>query len=205
VTTWLTERDIQVTTELLLGLPGENLHTLRRAIDESLALRTTVIGYTLGLQVFPYAPLGVRLAAESNGRAMRGLQSNTARSPILLTPFERCSSRTEYERQFWFDEDGRSRPVFYFSPDLPEAPETIARPDGRWTETIRWIRDYVPQSEHCRVALPSDSGAGGNDNNYADNPFLQAAIALGYRGAYYSWWREREGIMAEALERGLAV
>ncbi len=32
------------------------------------------------------------------------------------------ASMTEYERQFWFDEQGRDRPVFYFSPDLPEDP-----------------------------------------------------------------------------------
>jgi tryptophan 2-C-methyltransferase len=127
-----------ITTELLLGLPGENIHTLRRAIDESLQLPTTVVGYTPGLQVFPHAPLGIRLAAESAGRnVIRGLQSNTATHPILLKTLEQCESMTEYERQFWFDEHSRIRPVFYFSPDLPEDPETIARPDGRWVNTLQ--------------------------------------------------------------------
>jgi hypothetical protein len=105
---------------------------------------------------------------------------------------------TAYERQFWFDEDGRIRPVFYFSPDLPEDLETIERPDGRWLQTIRWIQDYVPRSEHYRVALPTIAGDGEEDNNYADNPFLQRAVALGYKGAYYSWWRDRERITEEA-------
>jgi tryptophan 2-C-methyltransferase len=199
VTQLLAERDIMVTTELLLGLPGENLATLKHTIDESLRLPTTVIGYTLGLQVFPHAPLGIRFAAESAGKhVVSGLQSNTARGPILLSPLEQCDSMMAYERQFWFDEDGRVRPVFYFSPDLPEDPDTLSRPDGRWVNTIRWIRDYVPKPEHYRVALPVLAGGDrGESNNYADNPFLQQAIALGYKGAYYSWWRDRERILAE--------
>lgn len=206
VTRLLSDRDIQITTELLLGLPGENMETLKRAVDESLTLPTTVVGYTLGLQVFPHAPLGVRMAAESQGEnVIPGLQSNTARSPIFLKPLDRCDSIAEYERQFWFDEDGRSRPVFYFSPDLPEDPETIARPDGRWVNTIRWIQEYVPDSEHYRVALPTVSGAGQDDNNYANNPFLMIAVALGYRGAYYSWWRHRDRIMEEGRLAGLTA
>jgi tryptophan 2-C-methyltransferase len=198
VTKLLSERGIMITTELLLGLPGEDLTTLKRAIDESLQLPTTVIGYTLGLQVFPHAPLGVRFAAESAGKnVIRGLQSNSARSDIFLKPLDRCESMTEYERQFWFDEQRRLRPVFYFSPDLPEDRETIERPDGKWLNTIRWIRNYVPKSEYYRVALPTIAGDGGDDNNYADNPFLQHAVALGYKGAYYSWWRDRDRILAE--------
>lgn len=205
VTRLLAERGIMITTELLLGLPGENLATLKHTIDESLRLPTTVIGYTLGLQVFPHAPLGIRFAAESAGkREIPGLQSNTARSPIVLTPLEHCDSMTAYERQFWFDEDGRLRPVFYFSPDLPEDPDTLSRPDGQWVNTIRWIRDYVPKSEHYRVALPTlPGGERGESNNYADNPFLQQAVALGYKGAYYSWWRDRDRIQAEATASAL--
>jgi tryptophan 2-C-methyltransferase len=204
VTKLLSDRGILITTELLLGLPGETIDTLKRTIDETLKLPTTVVGYTLGLQVFPHAPLGVRLAAESAGEnVVRGLQSNTAKSHIFLKPLDRCASMTEYERQFWFDEQGRIRPVFYFSPDLPEDPETIERPDGRWVNTIRWIRHYVPKSEHYRVALPTVAGDGGDDNNYADNPFLKHAVALGYKGAYYSWWRDREKIMVEASRAGL--
>ncbi len=207
VTELLAQRGIMITTELLLGLPGETLETLKRTIDESLRLPTTVIGYTLGLQVFPHAPLGIRFAAESAGRnVIRGLQSNTARSDILLTPLERCESITAYERQFWFDEDGRLRPVFYFSPDLPEDRATIERPDGQWVNTIRWIRNYVPASEYYRVALPTLAGAErGESNNYADNPFLQQAVALGYKGAYYSWWRDRDRILAEASARGITA
>jgi hypothetical protein len=184
VTKLLGDRGIIITTEMLLRLPGE----------------------TLGLQVFPHAPLGIRLAAESNGtRTVAGLQSNTARGPIYLKPLEQCESITEYERQFWFDEERNVRPVFYFSPELPERPETIARPDGRWEETIRWMTAYVPASEHYRVALPTLAGDGGDDNNYADNPFLQKALALGYKGAYYSWWRDRERIAAEAHAAGITV
>lgn len=197
VTRLLADRNIMMTVELLLGLPGETIETVKAAIDATLALPTTVVGYTLGLQVFPHAPLGVRMATESSGRnVVRGLQSNTAKSPIFLEPLERCASMTEYERQFWFDEEGRIRPVFYFSPDLPEDPDTFSRPDGRWVNTIRWIQQYVPASEHYRVALPTVAGDGKNDNNYADNPFLQTAVALGYKGAYYSWWRSREKVMA---------
>lgn len=197
MTQLLADRKIMTTVELLLGLPGETLDTLKRAIDATLALPTTVVGYTLGLQVFPHAPLGVRMAEASAGRnVIRGLQSNTARTPILLKPLAQCASLTEYERQFWFDEEGRDRPVFYFSPDLPEDPDTVARPDGRWVKTIRWIQDYVPTSEHYRVALPTVAGDGQDDNNYADNPFLQRAVSLGCKGAYYSWWRRREEIMA---------
>ncbi|HEX6355552.1 tryptophan 2-C-methyltransferase [Actinophytocola sp.] len=206
VTRMLADRGILITTELLLGLPGENLDTVRRAVDESLALPTTVVGYTLGLQVFPHAPLGIRMAAQSDGRhVVPGLQSNSARGPILLKPRAACASMAEYERQFWFDEDGRVRPVFYFSPDLPEDPETIARPDGRWVNTIRWIRDYVPESEHYRVALPAMEVGGQDDNRYADNPYLRLAVALGYRGAYYSWWRDRARILNEANLVGLVA
>jgi tryptophan 2-C-methyltransferase len=204
VTSLLSDRDIIITTELLLGLPGETIDTLKLAIDASLELPTTVVGYTLGLQVFPHAPLGIRLAAESAGQnIIRGLQSNTARSHIFLKPIDQCESITEYERQFWFDEEGRIRPVFYFSPDLPEDRETIDRPDGRWVNTIRWIQQYVPESEHYRVALPTVAGDGQDDNNYADNPFLKYAVALGYKGAYYSWWRNREWILNEATLAGL--
>jgi tryptophan 2-C-methyltransferase len=204
VTKLLSERSIITSIELLLGLPGETIDTLRRTIDESLKLPVTVIGYTLGLQVFPHAPLGIRLAAESAGKyVIPGLQSNTARGHIFLKPVDKCKSMTEYERQFWFDEEGRIRPVFYFSPDLPEDQRTVRRPDGRRVNTIRWIRQYVPETERYRVALPTLAGDGRDDNNYADNPFLKQAAALGYKGAYYSWWRNRERIHKEADLAGL--
>ena len=86
----LSERGIMITAELLLGLPSETIETVKQTIDVALQLRTTVVGFTLGLQVFPHAPLGIRFAAESQGtRAIPGLQSNTATRPILLTPLER--------------------------------------------------------------------------------------------------------------------
>lgn len=206
ITRLLSERGIMVTTELLLGVPGETFERMRETIDVALLLPTTVIGFTLGLQVFPHAPLGVRFSAESAGRhEIAGLQSNTARGPILLRRLDQCRSMAEYERQFWWDEDGRFRPVFFFSPELPEDPETIASPSGRWSRTIEWIQGYVPAGERHRVALPTVAGDGGDDNNYADNPFLQKAVALGYRGAYYSWWRDRERILAEADAAGIVV
>lgn len=96
------------------------------------------------------------------------------------------------------DLPGQYRPWSLTSPDLPEDPVTIARPNGRWVNTIRWIQQYVPASEHYRVALPTLAGDGKGDNNYADNPFLQRAAALGYKGAYYSWWRRREEVMSIA-------
>ncbi len=199
MTTLLADRQIMTTVELLLGLPGETIDTVKSAIDETLALPTTVVGYTLGLQVFPHAPLGERMAELCAGStAIAGLQSNTAKRPIILKTLAQCSSMTEYERQFWFDEERRVRPVFYFSPALPEAPETLARPDGRWVNTIRWIQEYVPASEHFRVALPTIAGDGNDDNNYADNPFLRRAIELGFKGAYYSWWRRRDEVMSES-------
>lgn len=171
--------------------------------DRGISITTELL---LGLQVFPHAPLGIRFAAESAGQnVIRGLQSNTARSQIFLKPLDRCESMTEYERQFWFDEEGRIHPVFYFFPDLPEDPEKIERPDGRWMNTIRWIQQYVPEFEHYRVALPTVSGDGQNDNNYADNPLLEHAVALGYKGAYYSWWRDRVRILKEVIFAGLTA
>lgn len=206
ITRLLSERGIMVTTELLLGVPGETFERMKATIDVALELPTTVIGFTLGLQVFPHAPLGVRFSEESAGEhEISGLQSNTAQGPILLKRLEQCASMTEYERQFWWDEEGRSRPVFFFSPELPEDAATIASPAGRWNKTIEWIQGYVPASEHHRVALPTVAGDGGDDNNYADNPFLQKAVALGYRGAYYSWWRDRERILAEADAAGIVI
>ena len=197
----LSERDILVTMELLLGFPGETIDTVKNCIDESLAINPTVVGFTVGLRVTPYTPLGIRLAAESNGKSIKGLQSNTAVSPIRLKPLDRCANRIEYERQFMFDESGRMRPVFYFSPELPESQETIKSPNGRWNNTIRFINEYIPVEEHYRCALPTVSGYGKDENNYADSFFLKCMLALGYKGAFYSKWREREQIIKEAQTR----
>src|SRR4029450_4527262 len=96
-----------------------------------------VVGFTLGLRAFPYSPLGMWMAEQCAGvRTMPGIQSNTATEPIVLKTAAQCPSVVEYERQFMFEPSGAFRPVYYFSPDLPESPETIARPDGRWLQTL---------------------------------------------------------------------
>jgi hypothetical protein len=59
-------------------------------------------------------------------RTVPGLQSNTANEPIVLRTSEQCADVVEYERQFMFQSDGSFRPRYYFSPDLPEDPTTIA-------------------------------------------------------------------------------
>ncbi|MCX9193782.1 tryptophan 2-C-methyltransferase [Carbonactinospora thermoautotrophica] len=192
--------------EVLLGMPGETLDTLRECIDKTLALNATVVGYTLGLRVFPYSPLGMRLAAECDGvRTVPGLQSNTATEPIVLKPAHQCASVVEYERQFMWEPSGGFRPLYYFSPDLPEDPETIARPNGRWLNTLQFLWDYIPQSEYPRVMLPTAPGLTRHDNNYADNPFLTSLVQLGYKGAFWARWRDRDRIIEEARARGIAV
>jgi len=201
----LLENGMMVTQEIIFGMPGETAETMRRCIDDVLALGSTIVGFTLGLKVFPHTPLGHRLAEESNGEVVRGLQSNTARSPITLLPLGRCQDATEYERQFMFDEDGRLRPVFYFSPDLPEDPETIASPSGRWRSSIQLMWDHIPKEEHYRVTLPTLPGDSKDDNNYADNPFLKCWTKLGYKGAFYSKWRERDQIIQEAIDKGIVT
>jgi hypothetical protein len=44
----------------------------------------------------------------------------------VLRTSEQCADVVEYERQFMFQSDGSFRPRYYFSPDLPEDPTTIA-------------------------------------------------------------------------------
>lgn len=200
----LLENGMLVTQELILGMPGETLDTMRRCLDDMLALNSTVLGITFGVKVFPHTPFGRRLAKQSDGKPVPGLQSNTAIAPITLLPMEKCRDQEHYERQFMFDEDGRIRPVFYFSPDLPEDPETIASPSGRWRKSIEFIWDHIPRREHYRVSLPTLPGDSKDDNNYADNPFLRCWVSLGYRGAFYSKWRERDQIIQEAIDKGIA-
>jgi tryptophan 2-C-methyltransferase len=198
------ERGLLVMHDILLGMPGETTETLLKCLDDTLALEATAVGYTLGIRVFPYSPLGMRFAAESDGvRAVPGLQSNTALQPILLRPLERCRSAAEYERQFMFDGLGRFRPVYFFSPLLPEDPETIASPKGRWTRTLALMRRHIPAAEHYRVMIPTEPGLSKDDNNYADNPFLLCLTKLGYKGAFWSRWRQRDQILREAAECGL--
>jgi hypothetical protein len=51
--------------------------------------------------------------------------------------------------------------------------------------------------------LPTAPGISKDDNNYADNPYLLCLAKLGYKGAFWSRWRQREQIMREAVEREL--
>ncbi len=191
--------------DILFGMPGETIDTIYQCLDETLALEATTIGYTLGIRIFPYSPLGLQYAEESDGvRTIKGLQSNTAISPIILKPMNKCKSYVEYERQFMFDEFNRLRPVYYFSPELPELPETLESPNGRWIETVRLMREYVALEDHPRVMLPSVPGLTKDDNNYADNPFLMCLVKLGYKGAFWSRWSQRDDIMQEAVDKGLA-
>ncbi|MEW2625913.1 tryptophan 2-C-methyltransferase [Streptomyces sp. NPDC048106] len=200
------KRDMLCMIEVLLGMPGENIGTLRECIDRTMALDATVVGFTLGLRIFPYSPLGMWCAAQSNGvRPVPGVQSNTATQPIILRPSEQCASPLEYERQFMFEDPETFRPLYYFSPELPEDPETIARPDGRWHNTLRFMWDHIPAKDHHRVMLPTAPGLSEHDNNYADNPFLTGLVQLGYKGAFWSRWRDREAILRQAVERGITT
>jgi tryptophan 2-C-methyltransferase len=190
--------------DVLLGMPGETLETLRDAVDRTMALDTTVVGFSLGIRVFPYSPLGIWCAAQSDGsRPVPGLQSNTATEPIILRQAHQCGTPLEYERQFMFETSGTIRPVFYFSPDLPEEPETIAQANGRWVNTLRFMWDYIPATEYPRIMMPTVPGVSEHDNSYADNPFVTSLVKLGYKGAYWSRWRERDAIMHEASRQGL--
>lgn len=183
-------------------MPGETWDTLRDCIDRTLALDATVVGYTLGIRVFPYSPLGIHLTNLCNGaNTVPGLQSNTATAPIVLKRADQCASPVEYERQFVWQDDGDFRPVYYFSPGLPEDPATIAAPAGRRLGTVDAMWNHIGPADHARVMLPTAPGLTKDDNNYADNPFLDALVAQGYRGAYWARWRERDRIMAAVANK----
>ncbi|ROP35516.1 tryptophan 2-C-methyltransferase [Saccharothrix texasensis] len=200
------ERGMLTMVEVLLGMPGETLDTLRECIDRIMALDATVAGFTLGLRAFPYSPLGMDLARQCSGeRTVRGLQSNTATEPIVLKTIDQCASVVEYERQFLFEPSGGFRPVYYFSPQLPEDEETLSRPDGRWLNTLRFMWEHIPERDYPRVMLPTAPGLSRHDNNYADNPFLTSMVQLGYRGAFWSRWRDRDSIIEEARAKGIVV
>ncbi|AYY13613.1 tryptophan 2-C-methyltransferase [Actinobacteria bacterium YIM 96077] len=190
------EHGMLTMVEALLGMPGETEETMRACVDGLQSLDATVVGYTLGIRAFPYSPLGRYLAASSDGRHhVRGVQSNTATGPILLSPLAKCESIAHYERQFMFDASGNFRPVFFFSPDLPDGGAEPA-PDHRWTRSIDLLWEWVPEHDRHRVMLPTAPGLSEDDNNYADNPFLTRLTELGYTGAFWSHWRDREEIMA---------
>ncbi|WP_283135127.1 tryptophan 2-C-methyltransferase [Rhizohabitans arisaemae] len=183
--------------EALLGMPGETQETMRACVDTLMELDATVTGFSLGLRLFPYTDLAIRLARECDGvRTVPGLQSNNAVDPIVLKPMAQCSGPVEYERQFMFDESGDFRLVCYFSPDLPEDPATVNSPNGIWRASVDFLWDRIPKSEYYRVMLPTIDGSSENDNNYADNPFLTSLKRKGYTGAFWAHWRDREAIMS---------
>lgn len=197
--------DMACMVEVLAGMPGETWPTLREAIDRTLALDATVSGFSLGLRCFPYQPLGQWLAEQSAGvRHVPGTQSDTATEPIVLRTADQCHSPVEYERQFMFQPDGTVRPVCYFSTGLPEDPATMADPAGRWLHTVQLMWDHIDPADYPRVMLPTAPGSSKDDNNYADNPFLTALTAMGYRGAFWAKWRERDTILTKAKRRGIA-
>ncbi|WP_280118511.1 tryptophan 2-C-methyltransferase [Microbispora triticiradicis] len=188
---------IKTMVEALFGMPGETRETMRECVEEFMALEATVTAFSLGLRLFPYIPLARRLAAECDGvRTVPGLQSDTARGPIVLRPLEQCANRAEYERQFMFDEDGRLRLVCYISPSLANRPEAVGYHSDGWHDSVRFLWDCVPRSEHYRVMLPTVAGNSEHDNNYADNPFLVSLRELGYTGAFWAHWPHRDSILA---------
>lgn len=192
------QHGIPTMVEALLGMPGETERTMRDCVEATLALNATIVGYTLGIRAFPYSPMGQQLATASAGvRSVPGVQSNTAIGPILLKPVTHCAGLVEYERQFMFDEHGRFRPVYYFSPDLPEGRHGTPGPSDRWLTSLELLWKWVPAHERHRVMLPTAPGLTPEDNNYADNPFLIRLTELGYKGAYWSHWPLRERIMQQ--------
>lgn len=196
---WAREHGMATMVEVLLGMPGETEQTLRDCVRRTLDLGATVVGYTLGIRAFPYSPLGQRLAEASGGtRAVPGVQSNTATEPILLAPSSSCVSTVDYERQFMFDTQGRFRPVYYFSPGLPEGRGGSPKAGDRWLTSLQLLWDCVPPDDHARVMLPTAPGLSPDDNNYADNPFLLRLTAQGFKGAYWSHWPRRSQIMDAA-------
>ncbi|MDQ0376070.1 tryptophan 2-C-methyltransferase [Amycolatopsis thermophila] len=195
---WAAEYGMATMVEALLGMPGETPDTMRACVADFQSLDATVVGYTLGIRVFPYSPLGRSLAAKSAGsRPVPGLQSNNATEPIVLTPLEGCPDIASYERQFMFDGAGGFRPVYYFSPAL--LGEGERGPGQRYDHALERLWSYVPRSDRLRVMLPTAPGLSPEDNNYADNPFLLRLTELGYTGAYWSHWPKRYRIMQGAL------
>ncbi|PYC80227.1 tryptophan 2-C-methyltransferase [Streptomyces tateyamensis] len=192
--------------EALLGMPGETEATVRECVSAFMALDATVTAFSLGLRLFPYIPMGIAMAEQCAGvRTLPGLQSNTATGPIVLKPLAMCSGPVEYERQFMFDERGEFRLVCYFSPELTEDPGTVDSPTGRWYRTVDLLWSLIDPADHYRVMLPTALGDSEHDNNYADNPFLTSLTVLGYTGAFWAHWRDREAILREAREAGIVA
>ncbi|MFE0461460.1 tryptophan 2-C-methyltransferase [Kitasatospora sp. NPDC058965] len=200
------EHGILTMVEALFGMPGETPESMRACVDAFMALDATVTGFSLGLRLFPYTPMGIAMAEECAGvRTVAGLQSNTATGPIVLKPLAMCSGPVEYERQFMFDEHGEFRLVCYFSPALLPDPAAAADPTLRWSHPVELLWGAIDPEDHHRVMLPTLAGISEHDNNYADNPFLTSLAGLGYTGAFWSHWRGREEIMRKAREAGLVA
>ncbi|MFJ7775837.1 tryptophan 2-C-methyltransferase [Streptomyces yangpuensis] len=190
--------------EALFGMPGETPQTMRDCVEAFMALDATVTGFSLGLRLFPHTPMGIAMARRCDGvRTVPGLQSNTATEPIVLKPAARCSGPVEYERQFMFDDSGNFRLVCYFSPDLVEDAGTVTDPAGRWSRSVELLWGLVDPADHHRVMLPTLAGSSEHDNNYADNPFLTSLNGLGYTGAFWAHWRDREAILSRARDAGV--
>ncbi|MFJ1705019.1 tryptophan 2-C-methyltransferase [Kitasatospora sp. NPDC088346] len=199
------ERGMLTMVEALFGMPGETPESMRDCVEAFMALDATVTGFSLGLRLFPYTPMGIAIAEQCDGvRTVPGLQSNTATGPIVLKPQAKCSGPVEYERQFMFDEQGDFRLVCYFSPDLLEDPGSAADPSERWGRSVDLLWDLIDPADYHRVMLPTLSGSSEHDNNYADNPFLTSLSGLGYTGAFWSHWRSREEILRRARDIGVA-
>ncbi|GAA1228723.1 hypothetical protein GCM10009665_18960 [Kitasatospora nipponensis] len=190
--------------EALFGMPGETPQSIRECVAAFMALDATVTGFSLGLRLFPYTPMGAAMAEQCDGvRTMPGLQSNTATGPIVLKPLAKCSGPVEYERQFMFDEQGNFRLVCYFSPELAEDAATLDEPTGRWSRTVDLLWELIDPADHHRVMLPTLSGSSEHDNNYADNPFLTSLSGLGYTGAFWAHWQDRAAILRQAQQVGM--
>ncbi|MFC0430669.1 tryptophan 2-C-methyltransferase [Kutzneria buriramensis] len=197
------DHGIKTMVEALFGMPGETRESMADCVRAFLALDATVTSFGFGLRLFPHHPLGKEMARRCDGvRTLPGLQSNAASGPIVLKPLAKCASVVEYERQFFFDEHGEFRLVCYFSPDLVEDEGTVTDPAGRWRRSVELLWELVDPADHHRVMLPTMSGASEIDSNYADNPLLTSLTALGYTGAFWAHWREREDILRRAAERG---
>jgi hypothetical protein len=104
-----------------------------------------------------------------------------------------------------FDEHGDFRLVCYFSPGLPCEADAPDDPTARWSPAVDLLWDMIDPAEHYRVMLPTIAGSSTFDNNYADNSFLTGLTGLGYTGAFWSHWREREEIMRRAGEGAAAT
>ncbi len=198
------ENGILTMVEALFGMPGETPETMRACVEAFMALDATVTGFSLGLRLFPYTPMGIAMAEQCDGvRTIPGLQSNTATEPIVLKPLAKCSGPVEYEGQFMFDDQGNFRLVCYFSPELLADPQAATGPAERWSGAVDQLWDLIDPADYHRVMLPTLAGTSEHDNNYADNPFLTSLSGLGYTGAFWSHWRSRETILQRARSAGM--